>query len=61
MASVRSERRCTLLIRSSIITLGFIVSSLFMAFRAFKDADVGLARFYLPVIGEMAEKWVGEE
>ncbi|KIR99576.1 hypothetical protein L804_03206 [Cryptococcus deuterogattii 2001/935-1] len=43
----------------------FIVVSvggtLYAAFRAWKDAQEGLERFWLPYIGPVAERWVSEE
>lgn len=62
MASVRPPaRELHLTVSSSTITLASVLSALFMAYRAFRDADAGLARFYLPVIGPLAEQWVGDE
>ncbi|WVQ89632.1 hypothetical protein IAS59_003394 [Cryptococcus gattii] len=45
-------------------TLFIVVSvggTLYAAFRAWKDAQEGLERFWLPYIGPVAERWVGEE
>jgi len=43
----------------------FIIASVgitvYTAFRAWKDAQEGLGRFWLPFIGEIAERWVGDE
>ncbi|KAL7415708.1 hypothetical protein BDY24DRAFT_381948 [Mrakia frigida] len=33
----------------------------YMVFRAYTDANRGLERFYLPVIGDYADRWVGDE
>jgi len=45
-----------------IINVVIVASSLFMAAKAFIDADRnGLARFQLPYIGALAERWVTEE
>jgi len=39
-----------------------IFAVLFMAVRAYRDAnDGGLDRYRLPVIGDLADRWVGEE
>lgn len=35
--------------------------TLYAAFRAWKDAQEGLERFWLPYIGPVAERWVSEE
>lgn len=35
--------------------------TLYAAFRAWQDAQHGLGRYYLPYIGQVAERWVGEE
>ncbi|KAG8852047.1 hypothetical protein FRB96_008965 [Tulasnella sp. 330] len=48
-----------LLIILNIIIIGAI---LFMAFRAYRDANEGdLTRYHLPVIGDFADRWVGDE
>lgn len=43
----------------------FIIASVgvtfYTAFRAWKDAQEGLGRYWLPFIGEIAERWVNEE
>lgn len=44
-----------------IILIGSIGTTGWAAFRAWKDAQDGLGRYWLPYIGEMAEKWVNEE
>ena len=44
-----------------IFLLASIGVTVFTSFRAWKDAQEGLSRFWLPVIGEMAERWVSEE
>ncbi|CAD6581390.1 MAG: hypothetical protein TREMPRED_003000 [Tremellales sp. Tagirdzhanova-0007] len=41
-----------------IISVGVTI---YTAFRAWRDAQEGLGRFWLPFIGEIAERWVGEE
>ncbi|KAK4683435.1 hypothetical protein P7C73_g6830, partial [Tremellales sp. Uapishka_1] len=44
-----------------IFLLASIGVTLYTAFKAWKDAQEGLGRFWLPVIGQVADKWVGEE
>lgn len=44
-----------------IITLTSLGITLYTAFRAWRDAQEGLGRYWLPYIGEIAEKWVNEE
>ncbi|ORY35553.1 hypothetical protein BCR39DRAFT_19764 [Naematelia encephala] len=44
-----------------ILILGSIGVTLYTSFRAWKDAQDGLGRFWLPFIGEVAERWVSEE
>ena len=44
-----------------IIILGSVGAAIYTAFRAWKDAQEGLSRFWLPYIGEIAERWVSEE
>ncbi|KAI9637515.1 uncharacterized protein MKK02DRAFT_43440 [Dioszegia hungarica] len=45
-----------------LLLLGSIGAAGYTAFRAWSDASQGgLSRFYLPYIGEIAERWVGEE
>ncbi|CAE6363378.1 hypothetical protein RSOLAG1IB_09511 [Rhizoctonia solani AG-1 IB] len=45
-----------------ISTMSIVVAGLYMAFRAFKDANgAGLVRYQLPYIGILAERWLGEE
>lgn len=41
-----------------VVSVGGI---LYAAFRAWKDAQEGLERFWLPYIGPVAERWVSEE
>lgn len=41
-----------------LVSVGGVV---YTAFRAWKDAQEGLGRFWVPYIGEIAERWVGEE
>ncbi|KAG8933062.1 hypothetical protein FRC03_001168 [Tulasnella sp. 419] len=46
----------------SLLTFTIVLSVLFMAFRAYRDANSGgLSRYRLPWIGDLAERWVGEE
>lgn len=46
----------------TLVTLCVVLPLLFMAWRAYIDAvRNGLARFQLPVIGPLAERWVTEE
>jgi len=46
----------------TMITLGLVGGIIFMAVRAYKDANQGgLARYHLPWIGEIAERWVEDE
>ncbi|KAK6910478.1 hypothetical protein I204_03487 [Kwoniella mangroviensis CBS 8886] len=44
-----------------IYILAAVGGMLYVAFRAWKDAQEGLSRYWLPYIGEIAERWVGEE
>ncbi|KAF8597750.1 hypothetical protein BDV93DRAFT_452365 [Ceratobasidium sp. AG-I] len=45
-----------------ISTLSVVLPALYMAFRTFRDANgAGLARYQLPYIGLLAERWLGEE
>lgn len=59
---------------SRVVLFASLAIAVYSAFRAFKDpttvsagAGVGinqtgyLPRFYLPIIGDLAEKWVGDE
>jgi len=44
------------------LTLVIVGVILFMAFRAYQDAHQGgLTRYHLPIIGEIADRWVGDE
>ncbi|KAL7422506.1 hypothetical protein Q5752_003154 [Cryptotrichosporon argae] len=45
----------------SLLILGGLGTTFYTAWRAWKDAQDGLGRFWLPYIGEIAERWVGEE
>ncbi|KAG2159875.1 uncharacterized protein EDB93DRAFT_1244645 [Suillus bovinus] len=46
----------------SFLTISLALSALFMAIRAYFGASrEGLARYHLPIIGPLAEKWVFEE
>jgi len=45
----------------TLIILAGIGVTLYASFRAYKDAQEGLGRFWLPYIGEMAERYVNEE
>ncbi|KAB5591534.1 hypothetical protein CTheo_5041 [Ceratobasidium theobromae] len=43
-------------------TMSIVIAGLYMAFRAFQDANgPGLVRYQLPYIGIFAERWLGEE
>ena len=44
-----------------VIIFGSIAVTLFASYRAWKDAQEGLSRYWLPYIGEIAERWVSEE
>ncbi|CAE6501026.1 unnamed protein product, partial [Rhizoctonia solani] len=45
-----------------ISTMSIVIAGLYMAFKAFRDANgAGLARYQLPYIGILAERWLGEE
>lgn len=44
-----------------IFIIASIAATAYTAFRAWRDAQEGLGRFWLPLIGEIAEKWVSEE
>lgn len=57
---------------STLITIGSILLVGYSAWRAFRDPSQahpgigggvggGLPRFYLPVIGDLADRWVGDE
>jgi len=52
---------------SIVFTITIILSALALAGRAFRDANSesigqgGLPRYHLPYIGELADRWVGEE
>ncbi|EIW68160.1 hypothetical protein TREMEDRAFT_32459 [Tremella mesenterica DSM 1558] len=41
-----------------LLILGSICVTLYASFRAWKDAQEGLGRYWLPYIGEIAEKWI---
>lgn len=45
----------------SIIIIAGIGATLYAAYRAWKDAQEGLSRYWLPYIGELSERWVNEE
>ncbi|CAG7847105.1 SubName: Full=Uncharacterized protein {ECO:0000313/EMBL:CCA69110.1} [Serendipita indica DSM 11827] len=46
----------------TLLTLALVGCSVGMAFQAYRDANSGgLARFRLPYIGELADRWVGDE
>jgi hypothetical protein len=45
----------------TIIVLGGVGVTLYAAYRAYKDAQEGLGRYWLPYIGEVAERWVNDE
>jgi len=44
-----------------MLLIGSIGVTVYTAFRAWKDAQEGLGRYWLPYIGEIAERWVNEE
>ncbi|KAG9006446.1 hypothetical protein FRB94_000684 [Tulasnella sp. JGI-2019a] len=45
-----------------ILNLIIIGSALFTAFQAYRDANEGdLSRYHLPIIGDFADRWVGDE
>jgi uncharacterized membrane protein len=44
-----------------ILLLASVGITLYASFRAWKDAQEGLGRYWLPYIGEIAERWVNEE
>lgn len=44
-----------------VLLLASVGVTLFASFRAWKDAQDGLGRYWLPFIGELADKWVNEE
>jgi uncharacterized membrane protein len=44
-----------------ILLLASAGVTLYTSFRAWKDAQEGLGRYWLPYIGEIAERWVNEE
>lgn len=45
-----------------LLTITIILVQIAMAFRAYRDASQsGLARYELPYIGELADRWVVEE
>lgn len=45
----------------TLIILAGVGVTLFASYRAWKDAQEGLSRYWLPYIGERAERWVNEE
>lgn len=45
----------------TLFTVVAVGGTLYAAFRAWKDAQEGLERFWLPYIGPVAERWVSEE
>ncbi|ORX38504.1 hypothetical protein BD324DRAFT_641634 [Kockovaella imperatae] len=44
-----------------LLIIGSVGITLWTSFRAWKDAQEGLSRYWLPYIGEVAERWVSEE
>ncbi|KZS92968.1 hypothetical protein SISNIDRAFT_454916 [Sistotremastrum niveocremeum HHB9708] len=45
-----------------LLTTALILGVLFLALRAYRDASLGgLSRYRLPWVGELADRWVGEE
>jgi len=45
----------------TLIILAAVGATIYASFRAWRDAQEGLSRFWLPYIGEIAERWVSEE
>jgi hypothetical protein len=45
----------------TLIILAGVGATLYAAYRAYTDAQDGLGRFWLPYIGEQAERWVNDE
>lgn len=45
----------------TIFIIGSVGVTLYTSFRAWKDAQDGLSRFWLPYVGVIAERWVSEE
>ncbi|OXG24887.1 hypothetical protein C367_03413, partial [Cryptococcus neoformans Ze90-1] len=45
----------------ALLLIAAVGGTLYAAFRAWKDAQEGLERFWLPYIGPIAERWVSEE
>lgn len=45
----------------TLIVIAGVGVTLYAAFRAWKDAQEGLSRYWLPFIGPIAERWVNEE
>ncbi|PVG03366.1 hypothetical protein CPB86DRAFT_695809 [Serendipita vermifera] len=46
----------------TLLTIAIVVCCVGMAVQAYRDANTGgLARFRLPYIGELADRWVGDE
>jgi hypothetical protein len=45
----------------TLIILGGVGAALYAAYRAYTDAQEGLGRYWVPYIGEVAERWVNEE
>ncbi|WVR00013.1 hypothetical protein IAU59_007155 [Kwoniella sp. CBS 9459] len=44
-----------------LLIIASVAVTVYSSFRAWKDAQEGLSRFWLPYIGEIAERWVSEE
>ncbi|OXC63856.1 hypothetical protein AYX13_06539 [Cryptococcus neoformans] len=45
----------------ALLVIAAVGGTLYAAFRAWKDAQEGLERYWLPYIGPIAERWVSEE
>ncbi|WVQ81806.1 hypothetical protein IAT38_003933 [Cryptococcus sp. DSM 104549] len=45
----------------TLFILASVGGTLYTSFRAWKDAQDGLGRFWVPYIGQLAERWVSEE
>ncbi|UOH82547.1 hypothetical protein LQV05_005254 [Cryptococcus neoformans] len=45
----------------ALFVIAAVGGTLYAAFRAWKDAQEGLERYWLPYIGPIAERWVSEE
>ncbi|OWZ41340.1 hypothetical protein C370_03621 [Cryptococcus neoformans A1-35-8] len=45
----------------ALLVIAAVGGTLYAAFRAWKDAQEGLERYWLPYIGPIADRWVSEE